>query len=224
MTTRTNRPALESLEGRTLYAAVAPLAVTVVETNAVISVTGTRGADEIHLSLNVADSNLVDVLSAGVVVHTFDKSLVAGISIKAGAGNDLITCDTGLGLALELAVNLDGGSGNDTLLGGDGPELLVGGNGKDVLTGGAGDDRLFGKNGVDSLDGGLDDDVLSGGNGRDILTGGFGADIFIGKDRLTELVDFAALEDARRTAQSLIDGIINIVIDDFASIPWLLLK
>src|SRR4051794_28065542 len=110
MTTRNYKPTLEPLEPRTLYSAVpVPVAVTVVETNAVINVTGTRGADDIHLSLNVADSNLVDVLSAGVVVHTFDKSLVAGINIKGGAGNDRITCDAGLGLALELAVDLDGG-------------------------------------------------------------------------------------------------------------------
>jgi Ca2+-binding RTX toxin-like protein len=224
MTSRTNTPALESLEGRTLYAAVVPLAVTVVETNAVVNVTGTRGADEIHLSLSVADANLVDVVSAGVVIHTFDKSLVAGINIRAGGGNDRVTCDTGLGLSLELAVNLDGGNGNDTLLGGDGPELLVGGNGKDVLTGGAGADRLFGKNGADALDGGLDDDVLSGGRGRDLVAGGFGADIFLDIDRLTELLDFAASDDTRQNAQSLIDGIINIVIDGFGEIPWLLLK
>ena len=223
MTTRTNRPALESLEGRTLYAAVAPLAVTVVENNAVVEVTGTRGADEIHLSLSATDSNLVDVVSAGVVIHTFDKSLVATVNIKAGAGNDRVTCDIGLGLGLGLTLTLDGGNGNDTLEGGDAPELLIGGNGKDILSGGAGADRLFGKNGIDLLDGGLDDDFLSGGNGRDILTGGLGADVFLGKDRLTEMLDFA-VDDTRQTAQSLIDGIINIVIDDFAAIPWLLLK
>jgi Ca2+-binding RTX toxin-like protein len=223
MTTRTYAPALESLEGRTLYAAVAPLAVTVVETNGIVEVTGTRGADEIHLSLNVADSNLVDVVSAGVVIHTFDKSLVAAVNVKAGAGSDHVTCDLGLGLGLNLTLTLDGGKGNDVLLGGDGPELMIGGDGKDVLTGGAGADRLFGKNGSDSLDGGEDDDVLCGGKGRDLVAGGFGADVFLDVDGLNELLD-CSLEDTRQHAQSVIDGIIDVVIDGFSEIPWLLLK
>jgi Ca2+-binding RTX toxin-like protein len=166
----------------------------------------------------------VDVLSAGVVIHTFDKSLVASVNIKAGAGNDRVTCDGGLGLALDLALNLDGGKGNDTLEGGDGPELLVGGNGKDVLIGGAGSDRLFGKNGADALDGGLDDDVLCGGKGKDLVAGGFGADIFLDIDRLTELLDFATSDDTREHAQSFVDGIFNILFDGLAEIPWLLLK
>jgi Ca2+-binding RTX toxin-like protein len=232
MMTRTlaTRPALskarlspESLEARTMFAA-APLAVTVVDANAVVAVTGTSGADEIHLSLNVTDSNLVDIVSAGVVVHTFDKSLVAAVNIKTGNGNDLVTFDVGLGFGLGLSVSLDGGNGNDTLQGGDGPELLVGGKGKDILAGGAGNDRLFGKAGIDNLDGGADDDVLSGGKGRDLLAGGLGADVFLDLDRLTELLDFATSEDTRQSAQSFIDGILNLLPDDFAQIPWLLLK
>jgi hypothetical protein len=43
-------------------------------------------------------------------------------------------------------------------------------------------------------------------------------------DRLTELLDFAASDDTRQDAQSLVDGIFNFLFDGLAEIPWLLLK
>ncbi len=64
---------------------------------------------------------------------------------------------------------LEGGSGDDTLIGGVNNNIIAGGNGDDFLSGGAGDDRL---------DGGLGNDVLIGGAGQDRLLGGPGHDIF----------------------------------------------
>src|SRR6056297_591532 len=58
----------------------------------------------------------------------------------------------------ELANNIDGLDGNDTILGLDG------------------DDTLFGSAGDDVLEGGLGDDVLDGGAGADALIGGLGTD------------------------------------------------
>ena len=74
---------------------------------------------------------------------------------------------------------LDGGNGNDELLGGAGRDTLTGGNGNDELDGGAGDGRLFGGNGNDLLIGGLGDDVFQGDNGNDRYTGGAGADMIL---------------------------------------------
>lgn len=54
---------------------------------------------------------------------------------------------------------VDGGAGNDTILGEDDDDTLVGGDGDDVL------------------DGGIDDDVLTGGNGSDTGLGGQGNDV-----------------------------------------------
>jgi Ca2+-binding RTX toxin-like protein len=70
---------------------------------------------------------------------------------------------------------LDGGSGND---------LLVGDSGDDILSGGAGNDQLFGDDeagywvvpGDDVLDGGMGDDLLAAGDGADSLSGGVGLD------------------------------------------------
>ncbi len=74
---------------------------------------------------------------------------------------------------------LDGGSGND---------LLVGDGGDDILSGGAGNDQLFGDDevgyrvlpGNDMLDGGEGDDLLAGGDGNDSLSGGTGLDQLFG--------------------------------------------
>jgi VCBS repeat-containing protein len=65
-----------------------------------------------------------------------------------------------------------------TLDGGDGDDSLVGDYGGDHLLGGNGADWLFGYAGDDLLDGGANADRLVGGSGADQLTGGSGADAF----------------------------------------------
>jgi large repetitive protein len=74
--------------------------------------------------------------------------------------------------------DLQGGAGNDYIVGSDLNDVLIGVLGDDVLMGGAGDDMLFGGDGNDTLMGGDGNDVLIGGKGNDTLTGGEGEDIF----------------------------------------------
>ena len=62
---------------------------------------------------------------------------------------------------------LDGGNGNDAILGLAGNDTLNGGNGNDVLDGGGGNDGLTGGNGNDMLFGSFGMDTLIGGNGDD---------------------------------------------------------
>ena len=93
--------------------------------------------------------------------------------IDGGNGNDAI-----LGLAGDDTLN--GGNGNDVLDGGGGDDSLTGGNGDDLLYGSVGTDSLVGGNGEDSLDGGAGDDELAGGNGKDSLDGGAGDDELAG--------------------------------------------
>ena len=66
---------------------------------------------------------------------------------------------------------IDGGPGNDTLLGTEGRDRLDGGSGSDVLYGFGGDDRLWGDGGTGFA---ADHDVLYGGQGDDDLIGGQG--------------------------------------------------
>ncbi|MFN8218050.1 MAG: calcium-binding protein [Solirubrobacterales bacterium] len=96
-------------------------------------------------------------------------------------------------------LHVDGGGGNDTIIGArsaavltgpceSGCHLLVGsqtfegGPGDDVVYGDRGNDILRGNGGNDRLYGGIGDDVLEGGPGNDLLSGGFGADKIDGEE------------------------------------------
>jgi Ca2+-binding RTX toxin-like protein len=100
---------------------------------------------------------------------------------------------------------MDGGGGNDVMLGGNGSITHVLSSGKwaqnpndqafirtpvdldlltiggdDTMRGGPGDDKMFGGLGNDSMDGGTGDDYIEGGPGRDIGQGGAGDDDIVG--------------------------------------------
>ena len=126
-----------------------------------------------------------------------------GITVRSGAGNDVIEVAKGSDINLtanggagddqitggEGTDRLNGGLGDDTLsgnggrddlFGAAGNDVLRGGDGNDVLYGGDGDDFLSGRNGDDYLEGGRGDDTAFGGADRDILSGGLGADRLYG--------------------------------------------
>jgi Ca2+-binding RTX toxin-like protein len=69
--------------------------------------------------------------------------------VNAGAGDDVVDASGLAANAIRLAVD-----------GGDGDDVLLGGAGADALTGGAGDDVLMGGPGQDVLDGGPGDNTL----------------------------------------------------------------
>ena len=105
---------------------------------------------------------------------------------------------------------MDGGGGNDVMIGGNGQitHVLAGGQwkrnandgafvrtvvqldqasggstgigGDDTMRGGPGDDRMFGGVRNDSMDGGAGDDYVEGGTGRDLLQGGTNDDDIVG--------------------------------------------
>jgi len=101
--------------------------------------------------------------------------------VKGNQGNDTLNGGNGNDAILGLAGNdtLNGGNGNDVLDGGFGNDALAGGNGEDSLDGGPGNDTLDGGNGPDTVNGGTGDDNLTGGNGPDlfIFNAGFGDDV-----------------------------------------------
>ncbi len=118
---------------------------------------------------------------------------MAGSDVLFGdEGDDRIggdgTVRTGTGLlimtpgALHGADVIDGGAGNDILLGQGGADEIYGGSGDDKMWG---DDRDIGDTpvdiaGDDYLDGGDGNDYLEGGGRADTLFGGDGADILFG--------------------------------------------
>lgn len=106
-------------------------------------------------------------------------------TVDGGAGNDTLV---GTG----SADTIRGYGGNDTLYGGSGNDSLNGGTGNDRLEGGAGSDRLYGDAGDDVLVGDAGADSLYGGDGADTLIGGAGADSLDGAGGSGDVADYSA--------------------------------
>ena len=109
-----------------------------------VTVSGSSGADNYTLS-NGVDTTMTGLIPAivvsgtrsGVTIESAHVFNVGSLTIDTGAGNDTISAS-----AINRAVVLNGGAGNDTLTGGTGNDTLSGGAGKDSLNGGAGIDTV----------------------------------------------------------------------------------
>ncbi|MGD9649773.1 MAG: calcium-binding protein, partial [Dongiaceae bacterium] len=73
-----------------------------------------------------------------------------------------------------------GGAVDDTINGGSGNDTIYGRGGPDGINGDAGNDLIYGEDGNDSIFGGLGNDTIFGGNGNDEIIGGRGSDILCG--------------------------------------------
>ena len=174
---RTQRPAAEVLEVRSLLSATLSGGVLTINT-------GSR-ADTINVSLVANDPTKLDVCENGRH-KLFNVSQVNSIKANLGNGNDLFEIDQRNGQITKPTTIL-GGSGNDTLFGGGGVDSIDGGNGNDVLRGQAGNDLLKGGIGNDNLDGGNGNDQVFGGAGDDVLEGNNGNDTLMGEAGNDEL-------------------------------------
>lgn len=123
--------------------------------------------------------------------------------VQGELGNDTITSwggeDTLLGG--QGADEVHGGDGGDLLNGNSGEDTVDGGLGADTVRGGQGADFFYGAPGADQLYGDLGDDTLHGGNDADLLLGDAGDDILTG-NRGADTVDGGAGADTLRGGQS----------------------
>jgi Ca2+-binding RTX toxin-like protein len=108
-----------------------------------------------------AATNGDDVVSvAGVGPDATVGGLAARVTVSGAiAGSDRLTVNALVGDDVVDATGLAATSALLTLDGGDGDDVLLGGGGNDTLLGGAGDDVLIGGPGSDTIDGGLGDNV-----------------------------------------------------------------
>lgn len=102
-------------------------------------------------------------------------------TIDAENGNDTVvgsnSTSSGYTESLSGGDNCDlGGTGNDTVTGGNGDDEIYGACGDDTLIGGNGNDMIRGDAGDDVIIGGTGNDTLDGGDGNDGITGGDGDD------------------------------------------------
>ncbi|MFV1493740.1 Hint domain-containing protein [Phaeobacter sp. JH18-32] len=97
--------------------------------------------------------------------------------------------DTLDGSAATSALNVQTGSGANSVTGGAGDDTISTGAGADVVDGGAGDDLVWAGVGADTVDGGAgadrlfgqdDNDLIYGGKGSDTIDGGLGDDTIYG--------------------------------------------
>ncbi len=104
---------------------------------------------------------------------------------------------------------IEGGDGNDTLIGSGEGERLYGYDGSDDLYGGGGNDLIRGGSGNDTLNGGDGSDTLIDGSGQDTFNGGNGDDfIWATSDQ------FAAVDGGDGFDELMLDGGINLDMTD----------
>jgi uncharacterized delta-60 repeat protein len=152
-----------------------------------------NGNNVIKLRTIVAEDGTTNVaVDVDGVVLYYDASTTTRIEINARGGNDLVCAGDGVTVPLLI----DGGDGNDVIVGGRSHDLLFGGAGRDLINGEHGADVLLGGADEDLLYGDEENDILIGGTGRDALLGGPGEDILIGGTTAYD-ADAAALESLR---------------------------
>ena len=156
-------------------------------------VNGTEGPDKINI-----DSNLTKLYNLKyLVVNGFagndriDTGLIdsasshlLGTTLNGGDGNDTI-------IGTFAPDNISGGAGDDVIVGGGGNDTIDGGDGNDkisvqsgnsVITGGIGNDTINAGDGNNNIDGGDGNDIIGVGNGSNTIGGGNGDDVIIAGD------------------------------------------
>jgi hypothetical protein len=143
-------------------------------TDGTLRIAGGPRAEQIALRLSAVDPNQlqVDLGDDGSAEFSFDLGTFRVIEVAAGNGDDTVRIDQVNGaFTTTEATSIDGGNGDDTLIGGSGAEVFFGGNGDDFVDGNGGADTAFLGRGDDVFvwDPGDASDVVEGDKGSDTL-------------------------------------------------------
>ena len=118
-----------------------------------------------------------EIFELGSGSDDFSTTAAVAVQVDGGAGNDSL-----YGSHSNTGDVLTGEAGNDWIYGRGGPDVISGSDGNDQLRGEDGDDTINGHEGLDQLYGGAGDDSLIGGDGDDALEGESGGDVLDGGD------------------------------------------
>jgi len=114
----------------------------------VVTINGTTNNDAITISGSVASGVSITGLQAAVNITGSEPTMDA-LFIKGLEGDDaLIASDLEAGV---IILTVDGGPGNDVIVGSKGDDILLGGDGDDILNGGPGQDVLDGGTGANVI-------------------------------------------------------------------------
>jgi Ca2+-binding RTX toxin-like protein len=191
-----------------------------------LRIVGNSASDKLVLA-PTPDSVVLDVGDDGTADFTFARSAFNSVQVEAGGGADEVRI---LNASVPLpAVSVDGGAGNDTLLGGNGGEQFFGGSGNDFVDGNIGADsaRLGPGNDTFQWDPGDGSDAVDGEAGSDSLAfngsnigekielasnGGTGARLT--RDIAAITMDLQGVEDVNVRA---LGGADTVTVDDLSS-------
>jgi Ca2+-binding RTX toxin-like protein len=133
-----------------------------------LTITGSNAADDIAISVGAANPNvlLVDFGNDGTVDQQVDRSAFDSLNVQLGNGNDHFTAT---GVTVPRSSTIDGGNGDDSIVGTGSDDLVFGGNGNDTINSAGGND---------TVDAGAGNDFVIGGVGHDTATLDDGDDVF----------------------------------------------
>jgi Ca2+-binding RTX toxin-like protein len=141
--------------------------------NETLTIIGTSHNDRIAVSLAAGDINTVqvDFGDDGSPDHSFDRRTFTAVAVFLRSGADQFRVNQSAGAFADEAITVNAGSGDDTIIGGDGNERFVTGSGDDFVDGNRGADTAFLGAGRDSFqwDPGDGSDVVNGDAGTDTL-------------------------------------------------------
>lgn len=110
-----------------------------------------------------------DTLDFAALTQAVTVNLSSDTALASHSGRTVVAGGVGQSASFE---NVDGGGGDDLLLGNAAANEIKGNGGNDVLAGMAGSDKLHGGAGLNIVIGGADTDLVRGGSGQDVLIGG----------------------------------------------------
>jgi Ca2+-binding RTX toxin-like protein len=148
-----------------------------------LTVAGSTKADQISVLI---DPDRGVVVQVNAVVVSFSVNSVKRVVVDAGTGDDYVLIGQDL-----PGATLNGGDGDDTLIGtgtadsiegGDGNDVIKAGGGDDIVNCGAGNDQVIGEGGRDTIHGDDGNDRLDGGGGNDAVYGDTNDDRLYGGD------------------------------------------